>query len=164
MFKKILKFFRFIFICTIWSYIYLYYADFLMIKFWHFNILSYSDWMTIESYWDQGGIIKQSKDYMFLSLLILIIPIWMTICYLLCKIGYLDILLYPVYKYNQHITIKYGNDSSRIILRNMGRGKKITTQIEEMVAASKPKSNHEMETSKIRHAVEEKLKASKNNN
>lgn len=164
MFKKILKFLRFIFIGTLWSYIYLYYADFLIIKMWRFNILSHTDWMTIESFWNQGGVIKQSKDYLFLSVLILIIPVWILTLYFACKIHYLDILLYPIYKYNQHITQKYGKDSSRIILRNMGRGKKIQTQIEEMVAATKPKSNQNMETNKVRQAIEEKLKASKNNN
>ena len=55
MFKKILKFMKFIIVGIVWSYVFIYASVLLTIKLWNFNYLSVSDWGIIDTYWEQGG-------------------------------------------------------------------------------------------------------------
>jgi hypothetical protein len=131
MIKKLLKISRFLIIGIIWSYIYAFLTSYITIYFWKFNILSINSWKIISAYWNNGGIIKTSNDYIFLFTLLIIFVIWLIGLIILRKKSLLGILLAPVFLYNDHIIKKYGEDSKRIILKNMGISKK--TDIKELV-------------------------------
>ena len=126
MFKKVLKISKFILIGAVWTYIYLYASLFLMTSAWNFNYLSASDWNIISAYWEQGGSIKQFKDYCFFITLLLIIPVWIMGWKYLYHRNFVAILLAPILWYNNKKLAKYGQAASRIVLKNMGTtGKKI---------------------------------------
>lgn len=160
MLKLIYKTLRNLFIGLIWSYVYLLIANSLLINFWNFSTLSANSWRLLRTYWESGGSIKAGKDYLLLTILLLLIPLWLWGWRRLIKTNYLEILLFPIRYYNSYIIRKYGTSSSRILLKNMGRSKKITEQIEEM---SKPKSQAKTdeEVNKIRNAVAEKISSVK---
>lgn len=56
---------KFIIVGIVWSYVFIYASVLLTIKLWNFNYLSVSDWGIIDTYWEQGGAIRQPKDYVF---------------------------------------------------------------------------------------------------
>lgn len=160
MLKFIFKFIRTFSIGLIWSYLYLLISNTILIYFWNFNVLSSNSWKLVKSFWERGGTIHTGIDYMLLSLLILLIPLWIWGWKRLCKFSYLNILFWPIQAYNNHIIRKYGGSSSRIILRNMGRSKKITEEIEQMSTPAQ-QIKTDVEVNKIRNAISEKINSVK---
>lgn len=160
MLKFIYKSLRTLLIGLIWSYVYLLITNSLLIYFWNFSTLSANSWRLLRLYWESGGAIKVGKDYLLLTILLLLIPVWILGWRRLLKKNYLEIFLAPIRIYNDYIIRKYGASSNRILLKNMGRSRKITEQIEEM---SKPKSQirTDEEVNKIRNAVAEKISSVK---
>lgn len=158
--KLIFKFIRTIFIGILWSYVYLMITNSLLIYFWNFSTLSANSWKSLRVYWESGGSIKVGKDYLLLTILLLLIPLWLWGWRRLFKKNYLEMLLSPIRLYNNYIIRKYGASSKRILLKNMGRSAKIKDQIEEM---SKPKTQikTDEEVNKIRSAVAEKISSVK---
>lgn len=68
---------KFIIVGIVWSYVFIYASVLLTIKLWNFNYLSVSDWGIIDTYWEQGGAIRQPKDYVFFFTLLALIPVWL---------------------------------------------------------------------------------------
>ncbi len=158
--KKILNFIRTILIGTIWSYVYFIIVNSLLIIFWNFSIISSSSWTLLNSYWENGGTIKAGKDYLLLTILLLYIPLWIWGWRRLIKVNFLNLLLAPVRWYNDYVIRKYGASSGRILLKNMGRGKKIEEEIEEMSKQTNQVKTDE-EVNKIRNAIAEKINSVK---
>lgn len=144
----------------IWSYIYLWAVQALFVNFWHFDFLAKTDWQKISWFWNGGGTIRSSKDYLFLFSLLMIIPFWLIGWKIFYNFRYLEFFLAPLILYNRYIVRKYGQNSQRIILRNIGSGKKVEQEIKEKTAAVKPKEWHEAD--RIREAVQHKLLTRKN--
>ena len=125
MFKRILKFIKFVLVGSVWSYLYLYASLILTIKIWNFNYLSLKSWRIINSFWNQGGIIKQPGDYGLFAVLLLLIPLWLLGWRYFYKKNFIALLLAPIVWYNKRTIAKYGSNSSRIILKNLGTTAKI---------------------------------------
>ncbi len=133
----------------------------MFIYFWNFNIFSNSNWDIVYRYWESGGIIQTWKDYLLLLFLLLYIPLWYIGFRHFKKTNWLQLLFWPLEKYNQYIINKYGEDSQHIVLKNMGTGGiKIEEEIEQK---SKPKTKIETdaEVNRIRAAVSEKINSVK---
>lgn len=158
--KKIFKIIRTFLIGIVWSYIYFVIINSLLIIFWNFSIISSSSWKLLNAYWENGGAIKAGKDYLLITILLLYIPVWLWGWRRLTKVRFLNILLAPICWYNAYVIRKYGASKNRILLKNMGRSKKIEEEIEEM---SKPaaKVNTDEEANKIRDAIAEKINSVK---
>lgn len=122
--------------------------------------MSANSWRLLKSFWERGGTIRTGSDYLLLTTLFLLIPFWIWGWKRLNKINYLNILLWPISIYNNHIISKYGASSSRIILKNMGPSKKITEEIELMSAPSN-QIKTDVEVNKIRSAISEKINSVK---
>lgn len=101
MFKKILKFMKFIIVGIVWSYVFIYASVLLTIKLWNFNYLSVSDWGIIDTYWEQGGAIRQPKDYGFFFTLLALIPVWLLGWRYLYKKSFTAFLMAPIVWYNK---------------------------------------------------------------
>ena len=155
MIKKTLKIFRFAFIGIIWSYIFLLFASNLIFHLWNFNFMSAHSWQTIKSFWNSGGIIKSSNDYIFLGSLLSLPFLWLWGWYYFLKRNYLEILLYPINSYNRYIIQKYGQSSKRIVLRNLKSSQKIIEEIKSQLEAIKPEQNKEVIG--IRNKVNQKI-------
>ena len=162
MVKKFFRLLKLLVVTAFWTWIYMLFADWLMIKVWNFNFLSTKDWQTINAFWNGGGVIKEGKDYLFLGTLLLIVPLWYWILRVLCRISYLRLLLTPLTCYNNYIIRKYGADSRRIILKNLGTGRKIKEELAARLPKAKPKEEMNLEASQIRNSIQEKLESSKN--
>ena len=163
MLKKILKISKFLIIGVIWTYIYLYASLYLTISVWNFNYLSNNDWNIISTYWDEGGSIKQFKDYCFFITLLLIIPIWLWVWKYFYQKNFLALLLAPIFWYNKRKIAKYGQSTSRIVLKNMGTtGKKIDPNefIENKLKSIKGEMDKKEKSSDIlRESLKEKIDA-----
>ncbi len=158
MLKKILKFCKCLLVGIIWTYIFLYVSLFFTSAIWNFNYLSLVDWEIISAYWNQGGSIKEAKDYGLFLTLILLIPTWIFGWRYFYHRNFIAIILAPINWYNQKQIKKYGKDTSRIVIKNMGStGKKINP--EEMIEAKlkdfKSNMEHQEKNSDI---LREKLK------
>lgn len=161
MIKLILKITRNLLIGTLWTYVYLLISNVILIYFWNFSTLSAQSWKMIRLFWEGGGTIWAGKDYALLSLLLLLLPVWILGWRKLTKVNYLNILLTPIYIYNDRVIKKYGASSSRILLKNMGISKKVTEIIEQkMQSGNKIKTDEEV--NKIRNAISEKINSVKN--
>ena len=161
MFKKILKFMKFIIVGIVWSYVFIYASVLLTIKLWNFNYLSVSDWGIIDTYWEQGGALRQPKDYGFFFTLLALIPVWLLGWRYLYKKSFTAFLMAPIVWYNKKMIARYGSESSRIILKNLGS----TTQkidpkeiIESKLKRVKTNMEHHEKTSDfLREQLKEKI-------
>ncbi len=134
MLKKLLKFCKWLMVGIIWTYVFLYASLFFTSTIWNFNYLSLIDWEIISAYWNQGGSIKEATDYGLFLTLILLIPLWILGWRYFYHRDFISILLAPINWYNQKQIKKYGQNASRIVIKNMGStGKKINP--EEMIEA-----------------------------
>lgn len=159
--KKIFKLLKQSISFLTWTYIYLIMSSMLFIYFWNFNILSGANWNLVYRYWESGGIIHTWKDYVLILFLICYIPTWYFGWKHFRQINWMQILLWPFIKYNQHVINKYSGDSQQITIKNMGTGGiKIEEEIERK---SKPQTKIETdaEVNKIRSAVSEKINSVK---
>lgn len=148
MFKKLLKFLKFSLVGIIWSYFFIYASVIFTIQLWNFNYLSLSDWSIISSYWQQGGIIRQPKDYGFFFTLLALIPLWLFGWRYFYKKSFIAVLLAPIVWYNNKMITKYGSNSSRIILKNLGSTSKKLD----------PKELIENKLKRVKHTMEEQEK------
>ena len=139
----------------IWSYIYIFATELLLYYLWNFDYLSPQDWHTINTFWEHGGVIKTWKDYLFLLSLLVIIPLWFWGWKYLYRQNYAEILLWPLNAYNRHIIKRYGSESKRILLKNIGTSVKVEEEMKQKTAAIKPIEWKEAD--KVRQAVSEKI-------
>lgn len=159
--KKIFKYFATILMLFIWTYIYLIVSSGIFIFCWNFNILSSANWNVVYRYWESGGVIHTWKDYLLLLFLGAYLPCWYFGWRYFRNIQWLKVLMFPIVKYNQYIINKYGADSKRIVLKNMGvAGMKIEEEI-ELKVKPKAKIETDAEVNSIRAAVAEKINSVK---
>lgn len=156
MLKKLFRIIRFLTIGAAWSYVYLLISNSILILFWNFNILSPQSWHLLNIFWEKGGIIKTGKDYLLLFLLLLLFPIWFWGYRRLLKTNFINLLLLPFQIYNDKMLKKYGADSKRIILKNLGRTTQTEESIDDRVKPKTPVKTDE-EVNKIRSAISEKI-------
>lgn len=128
MLKKLLKLSKIVIVGLVWTYIYVYLTELLTIGIWRFNYLSLDDWRLIGSFWEKGGSIKKFTDYMLFITLFLLIPVWLLGWRYFYRKSFLRVFLAPIVWYNKRIISRYGSDSPRVILKNMGTSKKITPE------------------------------------
>jgi len=160
MFKKILKFIKFILVGTAWSYLFIYASVLFTIKIWNFNYLSLKSLRIIGSFWNQGGIIKHPGDYWLFAVLLLLIPLWLLGWRYFYKKNFTAFLLTPIIWYNKRTIAKYGSNSSRIILKNLGTTQKIDPKeyIESQLKDAKATiENHEKASDSLREMLKEKI-------
>lgn len=157
MLKKTLKFFRNLLIGAVWTYVLLACAAVLLFSVWNFNLFSLRDWKTISDFWNAGGIIKTSRDYLFLLSLLLLPLLWIWGWRKLIRVNYLNLLLFPLNAYNRHIINKYGHDSPRIVLRNLKSSQKAIEEIKEKIEAIKPEAPKQVGS--IREEILKKLES-----
>ena len=160
--KKIGHYFRLLLILLGWTALYLWIVNFIMSYFWHFNIFEKRYWLVISDFWSAGGVIDQFSEYMFLLMLILIVPVWILGLKKALKLSYVKIIFFPVFWYNDYINKKYASLPGHIVLKNMGGGKiKKQTQkqlMEDMIASRMPQATEkkDLNSSKIRSNFEKK--------
>lgn len=153
--KRIYKIFRTTLIGIIWTYLFLVIANYAMYALWNFNLLSARSWQTISRFWEGGGIINTTADYIFLLMLFVLPFLWILGWFKVLKIDYLSILLYPINAYNRHIINKYGHNSSRIVLKNIKSSQKMIEEIKNQIESIKPAKTKEV--GNIRAEVQKQL-------
>ncbi len=162
--KKFTQHLRTFLILIGWTAFYLWLIGLIMNYFWHFNIFEKRYWLIISKFWNAGGVIDQPSEYMFLLMLILIIPGWFLGFRKARKISYVRLFFFPIFWYNDYIGRKYANQPSHIVLKNLGGGKikKQTPQqmMEEMISSRMPpvKEKKDLNSNKIRSSFEQKNK------
>lgn len=160
--KKIAKYLRLLLILTGWTAFYLWFISLIMNYFWHFNIFEKRYWQIISEFWSAGGVIDQPSEYMFLLMLILIIPGWFYGFKKAKQLSYVKIIFFPIFWYHDYISRKYADLPNRIVIKNMGGGKvkKQSPQqmMEEMISSRMPqaKEKKDLNSSKIRSNFEQK--------
>lgn len=156
MLKKLLKLIRLFVIAIVWTYCYLLISNTILIYFWNFSTLSPNSWQLLKVFWEKGGIIKTGQDYLLLFSLLMLTPLWFWGFIRLLKLKYFDILFAPIRIYNDRIIRKYGADSKRFVLKNMGRSKLLKDEI-DIKSQSKTQVKTDEEVNKIRIAISEKI-------
>lgn len=136
-------------------------SNLILISIWNFNTLSPKSWQLLNIFWEKGGTIKTGKDYLLLFLLLLLLPIWIWGYIKLNKTNFINLLLFPIRLYNEKMIKKYGSDSKRIVLKNLGRTTQCPETIEEKVSPQNPSKTDE-EVNKIRSAILEKINSAQN--
>ena len=153
--KKILCIFRFTFIGCIWTFLFFIISNYVIYKLWNFNFMSARSWQTISTFWNKGGVINTFYDYLFFIVLFSLPFIWIICWKKLLKINYTSILLSPLTAYNRHVIKKYGQDSSRIVLKNIKSSQVMIEEIKEQLESIKPEKSKE--TLNIRAEINKKL-------
>ena len=153
MIKKLL---RAIVIGGLWSVLYISVTRFLFVALSGFDYLSVRDWQVIEYRWNAGAVIKSAHDYSILFFLLMLVPVWFGGWKYLCKLNYVNVLLWPFNTVNKILLKRYSIDTKRILLRNIGAGVKVEEEIKLKTSAIKPEELKNAE--KIRNAVSKKLR------
>lgn len=162
MLKRLKKFIKLSIVGILWTYIYVYCTGILMFLLWNFNYLSASDWQMISDFWESGGRIKSGKDYIFMTMLLLIMPFWILGWRYFYKLNFMQLILSPIVWYNKRQIRKYGS-ATNVVLKNMGNNKK-GPQLQDMIASRMKLANKQKEPAslKIREGVQEKIIESEN--
>ena len=103
MLKKIFRLIRNLFIGLIWIFLYVTIINSELITLWNFNLLSVHSWNTIGYFWDAGGVIKSTKDFLFLFNLALVPILWFWGWRILARQDYISLLLLPYTIYNNYM-------------------------------------------------------------
>lgn len=161
MIRKLFKILKAAIVGAVWTVVFVYAARIIMISIWNFDILNMRDWQVINTFWESGGKIKTGRDYLFVGMLLALIPLWFWGWRFFYRLSFVKILLFPITWYNNRMIRKYGENMPRIILKNMGAAKS-KPNMEEIIEqrlkeSAKPR---EKETGKIRRSIQEKISAS----
>lgn len=158
MMKKIFKILKAVVVGSLWTFVFVYAADIIMIMIWNFDILNIRHWQVINTFWESGGKIKTGKDYIFVAMLLSLIPLWLWGWRYFYKVSFLKVLLSPIVWYNNRMIKKYGEQSSRIVLKNLGTATK-KPNMEEMIEQRLKQSAKPMKkaSGKIRSSIQEKI-------
>lgn len=159
MLKGFLKLIKALTVGVVWTVIYVYGADLLMISLWNFDFLNISHWQVIDTFWENGGKIKTGRDYAFVAMLAAVIPLWLAGWRYFYRVNFMALLLFPFTWYNNRMIRKYGENSSHIILKNMGATQK-KPNLEEIIESRMQMSSRkpvEKEAVIIRQNIQEKL-------
>ena len=155
--RKFFCLLRTLLIGVIWTYIFLALSGLLFIRLWNFNFLAPSGWRTISDFWQVGGVIKTSRDYLFLLMLAAVPGVWLWGWRRLLRIGYFNLLLSPVNRYNRYVINKYGHNSKRIVLKNLKSSQKMIDDIKNQLESIKPESPKEVKN--IREEIQKKIES-----
>ena len=120
LFKKFLALCKCLIVGTIWTYTYLYITLTIFKSAWNFNYLSPQSWSIISTFWNEGGRINTSGDYLFLFSLIILIPLWIWGWIKLYRTNFINVLFLPIAWYQNKKANTYLKEMSRIKLHNIG--------------------------------------------
>lgn len=156
--KKILKFFKFLFVLAFWSALWLSLMRLVMKHIWNFDLFSPASWQTILVFWDKGGIIRTLYDYMLFITILAVIIIWYIGLKRLYHTDFIRIILKPFAYFSQKQITKFENESKHIALKNLVVGEKITIDdlIEEKI---KEEGNKQVqkESQSLRENISKKI-------
>lgn len=158
MFKKILKFLKFLFVLVFWSALWLSLMRIVMIRIWNFDLFSPASWQTIVIYWNKGGTIRTLYDYMLFVTIIVVIAVWYIGLKRLYKINFAKILLRPFEYFSKKQISKFENENKHIAIKNLVVGEKITLNdlIEEKIKTEGNKSAQK-ESQNLRENISKKI-------
>ena len=156
MFKKFVK--KTV-IGILWSLFFIYFSNILFLYLWGFNLWDAQSWLKIKIFWNQGGAIKEGKDYCFLIMLLALVPLWAYGWHFFNRIKFLKLLVFPYEVYNRMILKKYDVSSQHFSLKNIGASTKIEDEIK--ISQGQAKANPEHNADKIREEIQKKLKKNK---
>ena len=154
MLKKIFRLIRNLFIGLIWIFLYVTIINSELITLWNFNLLSVHSWNTIGYFWDAGGVIKSTKDFLFLFNLALVPILWFWGWRILARQDYISLLLLPYTIYNNYMIKKCGNPSA-VSLKNLGVSGNEIEKIKEEIESIKPEKAQEV--NEIRREILNKI-------
>ena len=60
MIRKLFKILKAAIVGAVWTVVFVYAAQIIMISIWNFDILNMRDWQVINTFWESGGKIKKS--------------------------------------------------------------------------------------------------------
>lgn len=131
MVKKTFKLIRFLLIGAIWAGIYGNIVRFVLIKFWQFDILYRKQWIVVEGFWNNNGVIYGMSDYLLLVSMFILLLIWIWGWYKLYKVNYGKKILGLINYISNRGLEKYEENSQHIVIKNLKVGEKMT--IEEVI-------------------------------
>ncbi len=155
MLKKITYIFRFSLVGCLWTYAFLMCANYITFFIWNFNFLSSHSWKIIYNFWNTGGVIKTGSDYIFILFLFSLPFFWFFGWIYFLRVNYVNIILYPINAYNSYVIKKYGQESSRIVLKNVKSTQKVIEEIKDQLESIKPEKTKE--AANIRSQIIKKL-------
>lgn len=158
------KFVKFYFVGVVWSVILFSVFDFILQIIWNFSLFSLSDWKLLNTFWNTGGAIRSFADYVFVLILLAILPIWVWGWRRALKIKIIPLLLKPYDWYTAKKIAEYEQNTSRIVLKNMGTSvKKESDEDEiknELKQIEKNLDNSKL-TTQIRDTISQKISDAK---
>lgn len=160
--KKLLHLIKFVCIGIIWSYIFLYSTSLIFKKVWDFNYLSKSNWSIISDFWQKGGKIDSSMDYLFIFSLLLLLPLWIWGWKKLNKINIIVLLFKPIEWAQNRSANNYLKEMSRIKLHNIGAS--VGDEIKQNFENELKKQQKQIEnTPRISQSIRSQLKSKLSN-
>ncbi len=150
------KIFKALVIGGVWSVLYLFVTRYLFIFLYNFDYQSIEVWKQVSIRWNSGVAIKNTRDYLILFSLLMLIPVWVygwKYCY---RLNYVDLLLWPFRIINKWLLSRYEVSNKRILLKNIGAGVRVEEEIKFKTAAVKPMERNDAD--KIRGEVSKKLR------
>lgn len=158
MFKKLLKFLRFLLIGAVWSVGFGYVVRMLVVKLWKFDVFYKKQWEVIAQFWENNGVIVGASDYMLFVVLLLSLGVWIWGWRRLVKVDYISIILWPLKYISDKQVEKYQNSGKRVVFKNMGIAEKKTIEdvIEERIKQESGEKSVK-ESEQLRKNISEKI-------
>ncbi|MDD4556845.1 MAG: hypothetical protein PHE89_05935 [Alphaproteobacteria bacterium] len=166
MLKKIFLLIKFSITTMAWGYIYFHAMRFLFLKFWNFDIVYLENWNIIAEFWQGGGIIQTSKDILFMTSIILSLPLGLYILKKSLSFKYTSLITKPIEIYDRYILNKYDGNSSRLVLKNLStKAEKVSLEdlIETKIKEKEKEDNKDknLKADEIRLNIQSKIKNKK---
>ena len=161
MLKKIYRLFKFVILSMVWTLVFLNVARVLIYYGWSFNILSVKQWNMIVQYWNSDGVISGFSDISFFVVLLVALVLWLYGLRKVNEINYLRLFMKPLEYIANRDLKKYEKQDTRIVIKNISVGEKITVEDIIKNKIKQEKINMSKDADSLRQSISEKIIQSK---
>ncbi|MBQ9236201.1 MAG: hypothetical protein IJ184_07060 [Alphaproteobacteria bacterium] len=135
--KKIGRWLRNLVVLALWSVVFVFVSNTLLVLVWNFDYVSHESWKVLVDYWNSGGVIKSASDLLLVGSLFLLPILWLLGFNRVRKLDYAKMLLAPVNAIYDWIN-RDTDDNERIVIRNIKSGTQRAEEIKNELESLKP--------------------------
>ena len=143
--NKILRIFRNLIVLIGWSILFIALSNYAIRLLWRFDFLSPHSWNVLIAFWNEGGVIKTTSDILLLSTLALLPFLWLVGFFLVIKINFTSVFLYPVNLLYNIFNINNHAQTQRVVIKNIKSSQQIADDYMAEIDAVKQKKTKEAE-------------------
>ena len=153
--KKLFRLIRSFLVFFGWTYLFYEISLWVVFLLWNFNISSPKSWGILQTFWNNGGVLKTTSDILLLATLIFLPLVWLTGFFFALKINYTKLFSFPISLFRKTFKIEKNKIPERIIIKNIKSSNQAVEDIKMEIESIKPQKS--IEADHIRSQIIKKL-------